>query len=284
MEGVSVKKSCIDKTIWREIAKNSLQAVAAYICVVAATHILPTAVEDSSMMKELKDHASKGAVKLFNFATSALGRDVPAMIVQPRYILTTNNVPMYWIPGVSPRRETQHIIQDASLPNVGVCSNYNYSETSRCNGIRVKLTHTFSISEHTAAIFISISGFNEWEIPKSTCPDGVLLLKVPGLAVGGGGCSVDDDRLGYVLLMWRGMKVDEFWYCKYQDLVLGPFITNIWRRFDNWDGNHATLTLAMQVISHQDGNIAQMQILSMILSGTFRTMWSVINITWTKRV
>jgi len=48
-----------------------------------------------------------------------------------------------------------------------------------------------------APLFMTVTGLSDGELPQSTCPDGVLILKIPGLCVGG---TVDPriQNCGYV--------------------------------------------------------------------------------------
>ena len=53
-------------------------------------------------------------------------------------------------------------------------------------GLRVKVTYTFSAAGTMATIFISVIGLTERDLPK----DPILLIKIKGLCVGGGGVNV----------------------------------------------------------------------------------------------
>ena len=176
MEGVSVKKSTIDKTVIREIAENSLHATATYICTVGATHILPAQENDTEAIRELMTRGTEGAKKVFNLVSQAVGNNIPMMIVQPRYVLTTDDVATYWLPAVVNKKETHNLVRSAGLKNSAVRSNYTMSGRGRCDGLRIKYTHTFSICGHTAAIFISVAGLNKRELPVESCLGGALLL------------------------------------------------------------------------------------------------------------
>ena len=69
------------------------------------------------------------------------------------------------------------------------------------NGLRVKLTYTFSAAGTMAPIFISVLGLTERELLE----DERIALKIEGLSVGGGGVTVGTKQCGFLLLM-RGQK------------------------------------------------------------------------------
>ena len=120
MDGVFVKQSTINKTVKREMAENSLRAVVAYICVIAATHIIATEEEAKDLITAVTIKASAGAKKLFNFMMKVLGGKVPLTIVQPRYILTTDDVATYWLPDILQKKEAKTLVRSLALEKAGV--------------------------------------------------------------------------------------------------------------------------------------------------------------------
>ena len=91
------------------------------------------------------------------------------------------------------------MVPKKSLEDAETRSNYVSERVNKYNGLRVKFMHTMAISELTTLIFISVAGLSKHELPKETCSSRALLLKVPGLTIGGGGCTVNDERLGFFL-------------------------------------------------------------------------------------
>ena len=144
MEGISVKRLCVDKTIKREIAENSYRNVTSYICTVAATHFISVQKEDCKAIQYLREKGSKGANELFNYTVKALGPNVPIAFVQPRNILTTDDVATFWVPSLVSQKTNLNLVPSEVLKQTGVRSVYTCDIASNNNGIRIKYTHTFS--------------------------------------------------------------------------------------------------------------------------------------------
>ena len=72
-----------------------------------------------------------------------------------------------------------------SLGATGTRSNYNKDPDHTADGVRCKISHTFANSGLSAAIFISLSGLTEIELPSNKTPGGVLTIKIEGLTIGG---------------------------------------------------------------------------------------------------
>ena len=70
----------------------------------------------------------------------------------------------------------------------GTKANYKIcnSEENGANGLRVKLTFCMSAAGRHAPIMVSVAGLSEEDLPKKTCPSGILLLKIEGLCPGQG--------------------------------------------------------------------------------------------------
>lgn len=65
------------------------------------------------------------------------------------------------------------------------------------NGMRVKLTFTFSAAGMCAPLFVTVSGIPEEEMPNKP----FVHMKVPGLCIGGGGVTLGNKEEGHVFFM-----------------------------------------------------------------------------------
>ena len=177
------KKTTTSKTENRLISESSVRNLASYACMVASTHCIPSETADKKTRKQLTEESTKGARQMFRLVSDVIGRDVPLRLVKPCYILSTDDVATYWVPSVASRDPSLTLVYTESLVEAGKRSNYACEE--KMDGIRVKFTHTFAMSGLSAAIFISVAGLKERELPVDTCPGGVMVLKIPGPTVGG---------------------------------------------------------------------------------------------------
>ena len=99
------------------------------------------------------------------------------------------------------RKGTFRLVSNKSLKNAGSRSRYTIDNSKSMNGLRVKLTYTFSAAGTMAPIFISVLGLTERELPE----DERIALKIEGLSVRGKGVTVGTKQCGILLLM-RGQK------------------------------------------------------------------------------
>ena len=57
-------------------------------------------------------------------------------------------------------------------------------DTDHKNGLRVRLTFMMNATCILAATFLTLTSLKERELPKSTCPSGVLHVPIPRLCIG----------------------------------------------------------------------------------------------------
>ena len=70
--------------------------------------------------------------------------------------------------------------------------------------------------------YISVAGLAELELPI----DRHQVLKIEGLSVRGGGVTIGNKEVGYLMLVRgeRGIKMDRYSFYSYQELL--PFVNN----------------------------------------------------------
>ena len=82
-------------------------------------------------------------------------------------------------------------------------------------GMRVKLTYTFSAAGTVAPVFITVQGLTERELPHHHC----LCMNIQGLCVGGGGVTLGKQQTGVLMFMRgdKGMDIER--YKAYRDKI-----------------------------------------------------------------
>ena len=85
---------------------------------------------------------------------------------------------------------------------------YQSDDSNMMNGMRVKLTFTFSAIGTCALIFISISGLTPKELPKEAC----IILQVEGLCIDGGEVSIGNKEKGYITFTRNDADADKYRY------------------------------------------------------------------------
>ena len=74
--------------------------------------------------------------------------------------------------------------------------------------------------------------------------------------------TVGDKLVGYLLFMRKESYIDETIYSIIRDKMVLLFIAELWKEFDGWDGDPDTPTLEMKVVSLQDGDVAQITMIT----------------------
>ena len=145
-----------------------------------------------------------------------------------------------------------------ALHRANIRSNFTSGEEANKEGLRVKMSHTFSLAGLSAGIFLSVSGLTEKEMPSEIFPSGIHCISIQGLTIGGSGVTLGDKRSGYVVLMRTEKGIDEIRYRIYFEKVLLPFIHSLRENYSNWDGREASISPKETVVSWQDGDLAQL--------------------------
>jgi hypothetical protein len=208
---------------------------------VAATHFIPMTTQTNlydEQRKKLKDASSAGANKLFNLVLKA-NLDRPILAVKPAYIYSTDDTTTYVCQGEQRTKEDFLLVGKNSLVNAGTRSKYQAGDLHAMQGLRVKLTFTFSQAGLVADTFVSIVGLTDQEIPKETCPSGFLAIDVKGLGIGGAGVTVGEQKTGWVVFIRNDndQSGDKERYKFYREKVFLPFVRQSRSWFDNWIPN-----------------------------------------------
>jgi hypothetical protein len=185
------------KTNTRYTAENSLMSAMAFATTVAGTHFI---VGSDWNGQELLTNISEGAAQMIQLVRQANG-GAPVHLVKPQYIFSTDDTTQYIFKGADPKGNSQCVLCNPdNLEKCGTRGLYEDTEVQNMNGFRVKHTFTFTAAGQLAPFYTTVSGFNEQEMPVETCPSGMHVLEIPGLAIGS---DVDpsNDLLGYVVFI-----------------------------------------------------------------------------------
>jgi hypothetical protein len=199
---VSVVREAVPKTQTRYTAENSWMSSVCFMVLVAATHFIPMTTQTGlyeEQQKKLKD-ASAGANELFTLVLKA-NSDRPILAIKPAYIYSTDDTTTYVCQGEQRTKEDFLLVGTSLILNAGTRSKYQASDSNAMQGLRVKLTFTFSQAGLVADTFVSIVGLTDQELPKEACPSGFLAIDVKRLGIGGAGVTVGEQKTGWVLFI-----------------------------------------------------------------------------------
>eukprot|EP00956_Cyclotella_meneghiniana_P029834 scaffold73484_cov30-Cyclotella_meneghiniana.AAC.1 len=219
------------KTNTRYTAENSIIASFNLLLVITATHFVEVPKLDSKVERDMRS-LPDSTRQLLDLVTEAAG--VPMAPVSPSLISSTDESTEYIFSGSTSnkRQATFRLASKSSLNSKNTSSIYSINEGMDMSGFRVKLTHTFNGTGGYAPVFVTVSGFSDYDLPF----DGnMLVVKIPGLCVGGGIGSNDD--IGYVCFTKKKKGVEKERFEYYHKHVLVPFIESNRRRYHGYDSN-----------------------------------------------
>jgi hypothetical protein len=230
---ISAGESIVAKTNRRYVADHSLRNAVSFLVMVSITHY----IVGNICKTEQRNAMTEGARKLMDMVSVANG-NLPVCPINPAGVLSTDDTAIYWHDGVDGNRHNRYrrvifLSSSESLKMKGKHSNYHTQEKQvTMGGLRFKFRVTISATGLCAPIFIVVHDVDETEL--ITDDSGILVLEIPGLAVG---ATIDprNKETGYFALVRKGKNgenVDEKvqdWYLRH---VYFPFLATILREED----------------------------------------------------
>jgi len=123
------------------------------------------------------------------------------------------------------------------------------------NGIKVKLTFTFTTMGNRFPLVVTVTGLTKWEMFGKD----FVHVEIPGLCIGGGGVRVDlSEQCGHLFLMHNteGAKKARFKY--YQEKILIPGINLQRKKYFDFDIAAGTsIPDKATAVAWSDGNLSQ---------------------------
>ena len=168
--GVSLTKSTIHKTEKRFAAETSLRSTAAYLATVIANHFVPCEDAESEIPKDI----GPGAKELHSIVNKFF--KVPMCALKPQYVTSTDDTAVFAMEGIikDGQNEWKRVSSSAAKHSERASRSIFTTEETKdsfiCNGLRIKLTFTFSAAGTMAPLVMRITRLSESELPVSTCP------------------------------------------------------------------------------------------------------------------
>ena len=135
--------------------------------------------------KSLFDKMSSGAKKMCLKVSEANG-NIPVCPKEP-YITTSrdNKLQFFHTGSATKTKDEIWLCSFKRLAEKRFCSQYcPVEQTTNLHGLHLKLTFTFSANGQMTAIFVSATGFTKAKMCPDKCPSSILVMKIPGLAIG----------------------------------------------------------------------------------------------------
>ena len=214
----TITKSAVHKTIVREVAEKSIRSSISYLMTIAVTmfQLGPLQTGRTHVSK-----ATKGAQAFEKLVSEANG-GLPVHPLYPRNIHSTDDSGVYFVAAMNNKDEFEWRVAKDDGENNGFRSKYKSNNNSSLMGQRCKLTWSASADGTVAPAYVTFSGLSERELPPETCPDGIYVIEVPGLAIGG--TNPDCKSVGYIVFMRKGRDVETTNFRHYRQSVFRPYV------------------------------------------------------------
>jgi len=103
-----------------------------------------------------------------------------------------------------------------------VRSKFGTEPTAAPMGQRARFTWSTSADGTVACPYISFLDLSERELPKTSCPSGVLMIPIEGLAVGG--VNPECKSLGYLVFVRKGEDMETANFTHYRNEVFRSYV------------------------------------------------------------
>ena len=257
---VTVRTKVQQKDRNRLIAEHSIRSCVSYLMTVAVTHYRIVKKKIPSI-----SNATIGATTLYDMVQACNSNNNLAP-VSPWLITSTDDSTLFVFRGIKKTQEKLYVC--GKRDESGKLSNFNGDTggTDKLSGVRVRHTHTINAYGNTAPIYITMYGLNDRELPVSKNPDGMLVLKIPGLCIGAGQDIRLSNVIGYVIFLRNDQKKEGEYTLEtknfdyYRNKVYLPYIETLRQKynknFDVMDDNNDDT-----VVSWYDGGPSQLSLL-----------------------
>ena len=250
-QGASIVDNTVSKTETRNTNEKSERGPISNVALVGATQFEVMDEEDRELNRQLAN-ASFQTRALYELVRRARG-GAPIWAIRPQLLFSTDDTTTYIFDGKEGKQGKWVFASERAIKNRGTQSIYREEKVNMMNGIRVKVTFTFSGAGMTAPLFITVSGLSEEEMPN----DEFLHVQVPGLAVGGEGVTVGSKTMGHVFFMRKGKGADEERVKYYQDEILLPWIEEVRKGIDSNYVTGMKVPTKLKAVSWMDGALDQ---------------------------
>ncbi len=119
----------------------------------------------------------------------------------------------------------------------------------------MKLTFTLTAMGNCFPLVVTMTGLTEWKMSGQE----FIHVKIPGLCIGGGCVSVDQNgQCGHLILMRNIEGAEKSWFKYYQEKILIHGINLQWKRYCNFDITAGTsIPDKATAVAWGDGDISQ---------------------------
>ena len=250
------------KTESRIIAENSILGAVGHLMCIVSTHFIVGNNNNSIVPVPPVKQATKGA-RLLEKLISEANDNTPVYPVHPGLIFSTDEQTSFVFKGKSKKKMEWVIASEAGTTKERSYYGNKMGRTDHLNRMRVQMNHTFNGLGATGPIYLTVNNLNNRELPESTCPSGLLVIKVPGLCLGSQK-DIRYNQVGYLVFIRntkdpiskKSAETKNFEY--YNNEVLLPFVCNCLIKYFGFNPETDQLTKDLTAVTSSDGCNAQL--------------------------
>ncbi len=170
-------------------------------------------------------------------------------------MFSTDDTTEYIFEGIKGHSFKFVLVTKSSVKERGTKSLYKIDDSKAMNGMRVKLTFTFSAAGNCFPLVVTVTGLTEKEMPPEK---DFIDIEIPGLCLGGGRVNLENKQVGHLLLMRNTEGAEKQRFQWYQEHILIPEVNRqreIFGHHDALAGN--TIRDYLSAVSMCDGDLSQ---------------------------
>ena len=262
--GIRIKRSISTKPISRIAAENSLRSTMSFLLTVAATSLMIGTPPDGH--PSIGKTGTTGSKQLVSLVKKSFGRKKIDIFPVHRSLLSSTDDTILFVCPTSIARKPKNEKLLVSARHDPKTQMYyqkqpkNSDESAR--GMRVKLTFTFLGNGLMMPIYVTAAGFTERDIPRSSCPSGILVIPIPGLCM-----ERNRDRLnqkkGYLVLLRSDVALESVHmrnHEHYYKTVYEPYINDIRKNIHGYEVKEdEEIPDVLTSVGWMDGDIQQLK-------------------------
>ena len=133
---------------------------------------------------------------------------------------------------------------------------YRPEDSKAMNGMRVKLTFSFTAMGNCFPVTVTVSGLTEKEMPPG---EEFIHVEIPGLCIGGGDVGVGfSQQVGHLFLMRNTEGAEKECFKHYQEHILIPGINHQRKKYCDYDINEGEeIPDELTAVAWCDGDLSQ---------------------------
>ena len=228
----------------RYTTERSIRGMITYLLAVACTHYHFRPHDPKNPKIEV---ATEGANKLYQLIREK-NPGIKICPVLPWFISSTDDATLFVLEGTATNKKEVFLVDKTMDRNTQSAYTNSVGGTNHKKGLWLRHSISMNGNGNMAQIYLTLYGLSEQELPKSSCPDGMLKVKVKGLCYGGGQ-DCDNEKEDFIIFMRNGSddelneSNDQRNHELYKRNCFLPWVESVWKNTPVTPGTNPCLSL-----------------------------------------